>query len=343
MICSRTRSRSRTGTRRRQIVNYMFFPDDADLIITGFLRAGQWLKGGEYETSMRVVNSFILRWQTAERAQMPSRGLAVHLTDEVRARVHDFITDRLLIAERAKLDRWIATSFQVAQTQAGLSLQTLSDHFMYLRNLRNIRNTHAMCITGYCEGSARFNHSHRPGFYDHDEFTQYTHVMRGHDRRRLNQIIMAAPSIDAPATVYRIANVHGRDLHWFADHINYRVRPWHDQLVSTSFSGFIENYEGIHFVISLPVGTCGLTLLDPQTIHYLDDYEFLLPVGTEFEIIRVDSQVDSQIVYLQLLGPLKPPTPSGNIVEFNTDEINDSFTYQDVKEYMLENFFTVRL
>lgn len=230
------------------------------------------------------------------------------LTPETIDRIKRFINDEL---HDRKLDRWLFDNFRTAHLHAGLSMQTLSDHLAYLRGLPD---NESVCIAGYCEGSGRFNHSHRPDFYQTFDETKYKYEIRGHNVRRLNQIIMAAPSIDTNATVYRISPVDNYDFYWFCDNVGARVQPWPDQLVSTSFRGFLSNFTGIHFIISLPVGACGLTLLDPDMIFYLDDHEFLLPVGTEFDVTGCEmSESNQPVVRLSLVGPVKPPTPSDTV------------------------------
>lgn len=286
----------------------------------------------------------LLEWKTnGTQLGKFKNGRAIHLTENVKEYIDEFISDRRADIDRSENAQWLFRTFQVAREQAGLSLQTLSDHLSYIRNLRD---NESMCIRGYSEGSSRFNHAHRPGFDIRHVYNVlgYSSVIRGHNVRRLNQIIMAAPSLDAPATVFRIANASNLDFEWFCSRLGMVVRPWHDQLVSSSFSGFNEHFEGIRFVISLPVGTCGLALLDPTMIRYLDDHEFLLPVHTEYQITGCELNASGRpVVHLRLIGPTKEPTPSGYIIQPPNVAKLPPLTYQDLRDYMLETFYSEQL
>lgn len=282
----------------------------------------------------------------------PSNGWAIHLSDSVKRDIDRFIKRRLTDIEQSKNEQWIYHNFQTAQIKAGLSLQTLSDHLMYMRHLGR---TEKHSIRGYTRASSRVNHAHRPGFYNDGDSSDSSDAgdffstpaddgIRAYHVRRLNQIVMAAPALDAPATVFRKAMVHDFDFDWFCSRLGTVVKPWHDQLVSASFNGVIEKFTGIHFVISLPTGACGLTMIDKTMLEFSDDYEFLMPINSQFVVAKCEIDFDNRpVIHLQMIGTVKEPTPSGQIVHVPFVEELPPLTHQDLKDYLLTEFYAERL
>ena len=85
-------------------------------------------------------------------------------------------------------------------------------------------------------------------------------------------------------------------------------------------------------------------MIDKTMLEFSDDYEFLMPINSQFVVAKCEIDFDNRpVIHLQMIGPVKEPTPSGQIVHVPFVEELPPLTHRDLKDYLLTEFYAERL